>query len=86
MKQNLSIGDIAEIEFLDHAVDHEPLLFKVWGRIVGKSRAHYTVAGWDYSDPEDSESTEEDTNREVHAILRSTIKACHKLVRSRAKV
>lgn len=48
------VGDLVEIEFLDHAStsgyhDGTPLSFTVWGRLAGINKAQYTVNVWDYT-------------------------------------
>ena len=69
MKPNL--GDIVEIEFLDHVEDgDDPYAFKVWGRVDKIGRKHYEILSWAHSNRFERSIPE---NEKRFTIVRSTI-------------
>ena len=65
----MRIGDIIEVTFWDHAQNSKlPLLFKAWGRLIDKSKAHIAIQTWGHP-----ENLECDSQTEGYAIVKSCI-------------
>jgi hypothetical protein len=49
--QKIKVGDIVEVEFLDHVEDgDEPFLFIVWGKVAVNKRKHYEILCWAHAE------------------------------------
>jgi hypothetical protein len=72
------VGDIVEVEFLDHVEDaSEPYLFKVWGRIDKINKDSYSILSWAHAAPGDGSDPH---NEKRFTIVTSTIKKLTHLV------
>ena len=76
-KTPLKLGDVAEIEFLDHCEDGAIMAFKVWGRVKRVTRLEYEVAAWGHSNP--AEAEKDDPNEKTFSIVRRAITRTRKL-------
>jgi hypothetical protein len=46
------VGDVVEVEFLDHVEDGgDPYRFFVWGVLAVNGRKHYEILSWAHADP-----------------------------------
>ncbi len=80
-KHRFEVGDVVEIEFLDHAEGDREICFTVFGRVVGKDRKKVVVACWVYQDATEPH----DENSTMFTILRSTIRNLWKLNRKKGE-
>lgn len=69
-RKPMRVGQIWQIEFLDHVEDgSEPLSLVVYGRLSVVTRKHVCIDCWAYADP----AVAYDSNCKRFTILRSTI-------------
>lgn len=74
------VGDIVEVEFLDHVEDGgDPICFKVWGRLCKSARQHVEILSWAYSTADEADVP---SNEKRWTIVRAAIKRIIKLTPS----
>ena len=72
------VGDVVEVEFLDHVEDGgPPLCFRVYGRVAVVSRKHVEILAWAHADHDEAAG---DPNEKRFTIVRSAIISLRKLI------
>ena len=81
MAKKLEVGDLVDIEFLDHAEDSKDCLhFKLCGEILDITKSAYIIATWRYACA--IQRAEDDNNKENEnrfAIVKKAIVSIKKL-------
>lgn len=81
MAQKIKVGDLVDIEFLDHAEDaKDAMTFRLCGEVHKITRTSYIIYTWRYTNPIDrAEDSNSKDNENSFAIVKKAVLSIKKL-------